>query len=538
MPRTLRTAALAAALLACARAEAQAPGAGSSPARDSVPTAPAAFRPLVLLGSVAEDRARTAALRGGPAPGLLRSASTATPRAPGASLRLLAPWMEAGWNKEIPHSLNDGALYAGRGGSGRLSAGVEAAAGPLRLVLAPEVVWEQNAQFDSVLPDAWDAGQRARFTTPWYIGAHSADLPYRFGDGARTRVLPGESSLTLRLGAVEAGAATEAEWWGPGIRNALVLSNNAGGFPHALLRTSRPLRTPLGGLEARWIEGRLRSSAWDTASAGRRRSLSAASLVLHPAANLSLGVARAVYAPADGGAADGAFGVFSRWAGAGDTARAHPFDQVSTLFGRWILPGDGAEVYGEWGRHRLPSSPREMLETPEHTQGYTLGFQWARPALRGVIRLQGELSDLEKSATYRAEPTGSWYAGRAVPQGYTHEGQPLGASIGPGASSQWLAVDYMPRTAQFGVFANRIRWANDAYYDKPGGHNRYRAHDVNILGGARAGVAAGPFWAQAEWTAGRRYNYLFQNPAGDWPLRHLSTSPFNHSLRLQLSARP
>ena len=37
----------------------------------------------------------------------------------------------------------------------------------------------------------------------------------------------------------------------------------------------------------------------------------------------------------------------------------------------------------------------------------------------------------------------------------------------------------------------RIRWANDAYYDKPGGHNRYRAHDVSFFAGARGGVELG-----------------------------------------------
>ena len=106
--------------------------------------------------------------------------------------------------------------------------------------------------------------------------------------------------------------------------------------------------------------------------------------------------------------------------------------QILTLFGRLVIPGEGAEVYAEWCRRRLPGSLRDALERPEHTQAYTLGAGWARAAGAGRLRLQAEHTYAEKSPTYRAEPTGSWYAGRAVPQGYTHRGQVLGAALGPG----------------------------------------------------------------------------------------------------------
>jgi hypothetical protein len=47
-------------------------------------------------------------------------------------------------------------------------------------------------------------------------------------------------------------------------------------------------------------------------------------------------------------------------------------------------------------------------------------------------------------------------------------------------------------------------------------------------------------WVGAEWTAGPRYNYLFQNrdPTGWWPSRRNAITPVNHSLRLRLDAAP
>ena len=502
--------------------------------------APAALHDV---GGTADERWRTAQLLGAaPTDGfLVRSPSSRAPRGRGGTYaRVLAPRMDATWNSHIPASVNDGAQWAGRGLSGRISWGVDAAAGPLRLVLAPTLLYAANQPFTSLLPESWDSAQAASFIPPWQTGAHAVDLPYRMGADASSRLDWGESSLVLRAGPVEAGVATESQWWGPGVRNAIVLSNQAGGFPHALLRTSAPLSTPLGSLEARWITGRLSSSPWDTASVGRHRSLSGAAVVLAPAPTVALGAARVVYAPVrDGGSGLGAAAdVFVRWRGAGDTLRGRPHEQMISVFGRWVSPADGAEVYAEWARRRLPGSLAELVERPEHTQGYTLGAALARPLRGSLVRFSGEATYLEKSSTYRQLPTGSWYAGRAVPQGYTHRGQVLGASIGPGASGQWLAVDLLGPRAQAGVSLTRVRWANDAYLDKPGGHNRYRAHDVSILGAVRGGVTAGPLWLEAEWQAGRRYNFMFQNFGRDWSERHLTVSPFNHTLRLRVSAAP
>lgn len=507
------------------------------------PTAPVqggAWSFLPLPGGMEEARLRAAQLRGhARADGyLLRSASSLS-RREGSYLALVAPRVEAGFNTRVPYGTSDGGLWAGRGGSARLIAGIDAQAGPLRLVIAPEVTWAQNAAFDDLLPEEWDEAQRRTYTAPWFTGPHSIDLPYRFGDAARTEVLPGESSLLLRAGPVEAGVATESQWWGPGARGALLLSSSAGGFPHVTLRTARPLRTPLGSVEGRWIIGRLSSSAYDTASVGEERSLSGAALVLSPRRGLSVGVARVVYQPSDerqalGDAAD----VFTRWTAAGDTMVNQPYEQMVSVFGRWVFPEEGAEVYAEWGRRRIPRL-RDLLERPEATQGYLLGFGWLRPAGRGAVRLAGEAAYLEKSAAYRAEPLASWYAGRAVPQGYTHRGQPLGFFIGPGASGQWLSADLERRTWEAGLGFSRIRWANDAYYDKPGGTPaRYRAHDVSILGTLRGAVAAGPLWVTGEWTAGRRYNFLFQNQSLDFTQRYLTTSPFNQTFRLGISVLP
>ncbi|HEU0299202.1 MAG TPA: capsule assembly Wzi family protein [Longimicrobium sp.] len=516
------------------------------PPFDDERTRTVVLEPLPAIGSAVEERARDAQLRGRePVEGfLLRSPSSVLAQRPSRGLRLLAPEVHLAWNSRIPFSLNDGAMWAGKGGSALLAAGVVAEAGPLRLVVAPEVAYAENRGFDPLLPVHWTPVQRATLRPDWQTGRNSIDLPFRQGERAWTRVYPGQSSLSLTAGPLRLGAATESQWWGPGMRNAILLSNQAAGVPHLFVQTARPARTPLGRVEAKWIAGSLRGSRWSGAdSSSSARSLSGAVVVLHPAGlgGLAVGAARVVYAPASGhgdALSQGAH-VFTRWRGAGDSTAAAPFEQMVSLFGRLVLPGEGAEVYGEWARYRLPGSLRDLAEAPEHTQGYTLGVQWLRPARGGGVRLQGEHTYLEKSPTWRTRPIGSYYASAAVPEGYTHEGEVLGASVGPGGSGQWGALDWLRGDGRIGVFMGRIRWANDAYYDAPvSAQARYRGHDVSLFGGVRAGLTFAGVRADAEWAVGKRWNYLFQNYSTTWSNRDQAVNVVNHTLRLRLSAAP
>jgi hypothetical protein len=360
------------------------------------------------------------------------------------------------------------------------------------------------------------------------------------GGDALSGIRAGQSSLTVDAGAVAFGAATENHWWGPGIRGALVLSNQAAGFGHLFVRTARPLRTPVGSVEARWVAGALRDSRFYAPEHGGERgwrTFSGAAVVVSPSRALSLGVARSVYAPADGAmdALAGGALVFTRWDQIG-AIYPDPSEQITSLFGRLVMPEAGMEVYAEWARTRLPINVRDLVELPEHTQGYTLGLQWLRPAGPGDFRLQAEHTYLEESPTYAWRENGSWYASSQVPQGYTNEGQVLGSPIGPGGSGQWLAADWLRGRGRAGVFLQRVRWAQDAYYDQPGGFNRYLAYDVSLFGGARAAWAVGGIRMDAEYALEHRWNIFFQNDAANFRERKLGIRARNHQLRLRFTA--
>ncbi|HEV2146514.1 MAG TPA: capsule assembly Wzi family protein [Longimicrobiaceae bacterium] len=515
---------------------------------------------LPTLGSPVEDRLRVLQLLGRASTDgyLIRSPSSQLPSLAGEGMvrwAPLAPEVRAAWNAALPFSLNDGALWAGRGMNAQATVGAMLQAGPVSLVLAPQLVYSQNLDFQTIPSDSMD---RSAFAARWYVGTSSADVPLRFGNVPVLRLLPGQSTLSVRYGALAAGASTENQWWGPGIRNGIVMSNNAEGFPHLFLRTAAPLRTRLGAFEAKWIIGGLSESLYfDTVSTNNSRSLSGFTATYRPAAvpDLTLGLARVLYA--------GPMNVervplhvadaFIRWeapqepvrtAAPGDTTgRDTTFvwpsgsgrEQMFSLFGRWVFPRDGFEIYGEWARTLLPTSLVDLLNAPNHTQGYTLGVQWARPVRRGdLFRLQTEVTYLEESATFDQRPVEGFYVSRSIPQGYTHLGKVIGAAVGPGGSGQWLAGDYLAGGWRLGAFGGRIRWNNDVYYDRPGG--AYVAHDVSLFGGIRGGVRIWSMYLDVEYAGEQRYNYLFQNPETEVD-GFEAVDKWNRSLRIMVTPR-
>lgn len=498
---------------------------------DPLPAVTVGARTVPVLGDWEDDERRLGELLAGQSSTnlLLRSTSTLLKTEGAATSRprfeLFLPRGDVAWNSDIPFSLNDGALRAERGLNLRVLFGLSASAGPLSVVIAPEYLYEENRDFIPLTERSADLMVEARrdtLSTPWYAFDRGADLPLRFGYEPRRTLGPGQSSATLTLGPVALGAATENRWWGPGVRNALVMSSNASGVPHVFVRTARPIRTAIGDFEALWMEGQLRESAYfDTTAVNDRRALSSLAVTYRPRAvrNLSFGLARSVYAalPDSASRGDEAGNVFTRWdmRGGVDTAAVESREQVLSLFARWAFPNDGLEVYGEWARARLPSDLRDFLEYPGFSQGYTLGLQGVRRnVLGGSVRLQTEISYLEQNP--RGRPSGSYYTSPHVIQGYTHEGETIGAAIGPGASNQWVAGDFLASSWRLGLFAERIRWDNDAYYTKPSGPRYYYGHDVSMIAGIRGGVTLPYARIQAELMRETRYNYHYQNWGYVW----------------------
>ena len=444
-------------------------------------------------------------------------------RLPARGAHLAPLELTSAFNSRFPTGQNDGALWQGRGLSAALSAGGAYFASGLMVQLRPTVTWSANADFP--LAPLAPPSDNSRFANPYHTGLNGAriDLPQRFGDQAYTQVEPGQSEISFRRGGVLLGVSSTSLWWGPGIRNAIVMSNNAAGVPHAFLGTGKAINVGFARLESRIIWGRLRESGFfDTVSTNDTRLLTGLVVALEPSflPGLTLGGTRVFYEywPKKLGL-EHLLRVFTGVTKRGFATPDNPqgsdrADQILSLFGRWAFPHSGFEAYFEWARNDHNWDIRDFLLEPEHSQAYTLGFQKANRLQGGrIFRLQGELTHLERSATRQVRGTPTYYSHALVRHGYTQHGQVLGAGIGPGGDSQYLGGDLFTHWGRIGGFIGRQVHDNDAYYALTGDTISFGQHYVETQAGARVYAWRGPVELGAELVVSRHMNryYLLHN---------------------------
>jgi hypothetical protein len=439
------------------------------------------------------------------------------------------PQTDLTWNSELPFERNDGGVWAGRGLTFHAAGGARAQCGPVRVMFVPELWHARNRPFPILGPDY---PPLSGFASPFYAGQEaSADLPLRFGSQPLTVFELGQSAIEVDAGRVTLGAGTQSQWWGPGVRNALIMSNHAAGIPNVYLRTRDPVRTRIGRIEGRLMIGALTESPfYDFNHKNNLRSISGFLFVFAPAAdsNLSIGVTRVVYTSVENAGEVGAraFDAFVGWE-----------EQMLGVFGRWVFPSSGLETYGEWARTDLPHSLRAFLTAPQYSQGYTVGLQWLsnRDAIATTWRFQTELTFVEQPRVSRGSEPPSFYVSNVVPQGYTQRGQVIGATVGPGGSGQFIALDRMRPTWSAGAFFGRVRWNNEQYYRRSTSALPF-AHDITLYSGVRGIRSVGRFDISAELIAEKRLNYLFQSNVQGFGEDH-TFDVKNRSFKLSVTPR-
>ncbi len=389
------------------------------------------------------------------------------------------------YNSKYPRTGNDGALWSGNGISASISGGARVTWGPLTGTLFPTIYASQNRDF-VLAPITFN--DRTEFAYPW---SGNIDWPQRFGNDAVKEFDLGQSGIRLDLGAFTAGVSTENLWWGPAIRNPIIMSNAGPGFPHVDLGTGRPVHTSIGYVEVRAIWGELRESDFfDTDPDNQRRYITGLTLGYQPnfLPGLTIGATRILYQtwPVDGlGTGEifdflGEFFNTRRDTLAGGQVANDPSDQMLSVVTRWLLPESGFDFYVEWARGDFSGSLFDFVLEPDHSRAYTFGFQKTLSSAGGRFRLRGEHTTLGRSATegVRANPT--YYTHHIATQGYTHKGQLVAAHIGPAGQSQFIGLDRYYRTGRWSLSFSRVRFNDDYFFaTKPPA----RPHDTELTWG-------------------------------------------------------
>jgi hypothetical protein len=408
------------------------------------------------------------------------------------SFKILPITVKQQFNSHHPYSWNDGSMIPAKGHQWQVSMGFTAKAGPLNLQVQPEIVQATNTHFESIHSVQHDIVLQKYY--PHVINV--IDAPEKFGNGIYNKLLPGQSSLRLNHKKLSVGISTENLWWGPGTRNALLMTNNAPGFPHLTFNSLAPVKTAIGSFEWQLIGGYLKGSGFTPSDTFRysrlyvdkpndKRYINGVVATWQPkwVKGLYLGASRVSYLYKSDLSKDingylpvlGSF--FKKNTINEDDKRR---DQMIAVHFRLVLPGEKAEVYGEYGRNDHSADSRDLILEPEHSRAYVLGLRKLFDAGKTEIEAYAEFTNLQITRTNEVREQENWYSHYQVLHGYTHLGQYIGAGIGSGSASQTLGLNFVKNKKQTSFYLDRVVRNNDFYYNAIGPYWNFSSHWVDV----------------------------------------------------------
>jgi hypothetical protein len=358
------------------------------------------------------------------------------------SFQWLRPGARVTWNSSTPTGTEVGPAWTGRGVTAEVRAGVLANVWRLHLQLEP-VAWQAQNQAFPLVNEAVVGSGDPRF-------AGNIDLPQRFGTKAYGRIDPGNSTAWVELPLVNVGLSARAQTWGPAREFPLMLSPNAGGFPHLYAGTRDGLPIGIGRLHWRVMGGAPAQSAWSPLpdSIARWAMGVAATFTPRGLPGLEVGGTRFIHALAG-----------RRWPALGDYRRLFTGglsgtgklnlsteNQLASAFFRWQPPRARFAAYGELLRDDYSLDVRRGLQYPDDLRSYLLGIERVLIASSTQLRtLHAEFVNAELPSSNLGERGGSEdvrrfgtpfppYLHGGVLQGHTARGQLLGSPTAYGGA--------------------------------------------------------------------------------------------------------
>ncbi len=391
--------------------------------------------------------------------------------------------VDLNYSSKVPFKYNDGSLIPNVGFQQLLSFGFFFKYGPFSLQVNPEYLYAENKYFQGF----WDDYQVIQIESRYNFW-NKIDQPERFGESSYSRLIPGQSSFRINFNNISLGFSTENIWWGPAVRNGIMLSNNARGFPHITFNSIEPFQTNFGNFEWQFLTGRLEKSGFKPSytnfynyneyffspKKNDWRYFQGLIVTFSPSfiEGLSLGFSRWVqayssfitgtkdYFPV----LDGLFRKNDKYGAdipGGDQSLEQQRDQAAGVFFRWVWPNANAEIYGEIGMNDAKFNLRDLFLDFNHSSASTLGF---KKIFNKNFLVNWEGTSLDQGSSSALRDAGSWYYHGLVRHGYTNYGEVMGASIGPGSNSHYFSLTRFSNDYEIKLSYNLIQRNNDYMY--------------------------------------------------------------------------
>ena len=369
------------------------------------------------------------------------------------TFKLMPLVLKQQYNSVHPEGLNDGAMIPARGYQTMLSGGFYAKYKRLSVQFMPEFVFAENKNYqgfpDELTNELWQA---------YYNDIlNRIDIPERFGKKSYGKAFLGQSSIRYNFDHISIGLSNENLWWGPGIQNALLMTNNAPGFKHFTINTIRPLQTKIGSFEGQVVAGRLDASGYPGIDS-LKLAQHGVTYIAKPNEWRSLRGFVFTYQPL------WVPGLFLGATASSINYNKDPEnkDGLASVFARWLAVESNMEVYLEYGREEKFSDFNDIIQEPTYTRASILGLRKLIP----FKNRPNEYIDIHSEFTYfvpnvitasRYAAASVWYVHPHVRDGYTQNGQYLGAGIGTSSNMQSLNVSWVKEMKRIGIELKRVQ---------------------------------------------------------------------------------
>lgn len=351
-------------------------------------------------------------------------------------LKLYGPEWFNSYNTKAPYGQNDGALWQGKGYNTSLTAGARLEAFGFEATFKPQVSWSQNREFD-YMPGVYGSEYS-------YFWKGNIDLVQRYGDSSFWTFDWGDTEIRYSWNNFTAGFGFQSPWLGPAWLNPMLGSNNAGTYPKfdiGLRKTKVYMPYTnwyLGEIEGRaWLGYLTESDYFDNDSTNDHRQLTGFSVAYSPSIlpELTLSINKISLARWDEKSAKYLNPLYN----------SNEFEDQKASFGADLLfPTVGFEVYGELG---VDDYNGRGFADPFHTMIYTVGAIKELTFIKRVTKskLASELifewSNFGMSQDFQLEwKYMGYYSHSLISQGYTQNGQIIGAGSGYFGNSQYIAL--------------------------------------------------------------------------------------------------
>ncbi|MEP2026665.1 MAG: capsule assembly Wzi family protein [Reichenbachiella sp.] len=429
------------------------------------------------------------------------------------NFELLNPQVNYIYNSTYPRGYNDGPVWNGKGSNMNITAGFYGNYGIWHFTFSPIIVGSENRDFH--IPES--EYNKSEYSFPF---EKNIDWVMRYGNDPYYNFHLGQSEIRIIHRNFTFAVSTANFSTGPARYNPIIVSKNAGGFPHIDLGTNRPAKTKIGEFEYRMVWGAFNESDYfDQNSDNDRRYFTGLTIGYRPIfmKGLNFGINRYMYATwgnenlsfADTFAA---FTKNSTKIGAQNDI----YDQMVSVTIDWKFPSVGFEAYVEYARNDFPTSFFEFMEQPDRSRARTIGMIKDIDLKNGdLLQFIYESTVLGANQVQLITPGGNpnYYAHSVVTNGYTNNGQVLGAGIGTGSQSDIIKIYWYKPTSRYGLHLSRIRLDDDYFVNEYAGVGLFEPYptDYEVSGGLDIVKFLGNFSIESKILYSARRNFLYQD---------------------------